>query len=236
MKIPTYTVIVLALLMAGAADSSQPIPIPRPLELDGLHAYTEKILTAGETIHFRVSSTVPYELSICRLGWEVDDPAGDEVLFTFPESPPVEQPIHPGSFVHVQKALPADAPLSALTLECWVRPWRLGGWQTLISQHDYPTACGFGLFLDGSGQVQFYLGDGGAYRKEWAHAGPKLEKRWHHVVGTWDGETKSLWVDGNPAGSWPFEGPGQRPGLSRSYPESASWASTINTNQEGVGA
>jgi hypothetical protein len=184
------------------------------MNLEGLHAYAEKILPAGEVIHFRVSSTVPYELSVCRLGWEVDDPAGDEMLFTFPEAPPVAQPIHPGSFVQVDKPLPADEPLDALTLECWVRPWKAKGWQTLISQHDYPTACGFGLFLDGEGRVQFYLGDGADYRKEWAHAGPPLEaRRWQHVVATWDGKTKSLWVDGELAGQWTFEGP-VRPGRS----------------------
>ena len=189
--------------------------MPRPLELEGLHAYAEKIIPAGRTIHFRVSSTVPYELSICRLGWEVDDPAGDEVLFTFPESTPVDQPIHPGSYVHVEKPVPADEELDALTLECWVRPWRLAGWQTLISQYDYPTACGYGLFLDGEGRVQFYLGDGGKYRNEWAHAGRQLEnRRWQHVVGTWDGRTKSLWIDGKLVGEWPFEGtvkPGASP-------------------------
>ncbi len=207
--------LLLGIMVSGAASAAEPIPMPRAMQLDGLHAYSEKILTAGDTIRFRVSSTVPYQLSICRLGWEVEDPDGDDVLFTFPESPPVDQPIHPGSFVHVDKGLPAEEALDALTLECWVRPWRPAGWQTMISQHDYPTACGYGLFLDGEGRVGFYLGDGGAYRKEWAHAGPQLEnRRWQHVVGTWDGKTKSLWIDGKPVGEWPFEGtlkPGPSP-------------------------
>ena len=207
---------VLALLWpAAAAVAEDPTALPRPMELVGLHAYAEKTLCAGEVIHFRVSSTVPYELAICRLGPLVDDPVGDEVLFAFDKSPPVGQPIHPGSYVHVGKALPAGQELRGLTLECWVRPWRVGGaWQTLISQHDYPGACGFGLFLDPDGRVQFYLGDGGAYRKQWSHDGPPLAQRtWHHVVGTWDGKAKSLWVDGKLAGRWPFGGPA-RPGPS----------------------
>jgi hypothetical protein len=62
--------------------------MPRALELEGLHAYAEKTVTAGDTIRFRVSGTVPYALSACRLGWKVDDPAGDEVLFRFAKSPP----------------------------------------------------------------------------------------------------------------------------------------------------
>lgn len=175
MKAPLY-VSALAADLLSAGTSAQPAPsLPRPLALTGLHAYAEHSIRAGETIRFRVSSTVPYTLSICRLDLKVDDPAGDQVLRTFDQSPPVKQPIHPGSYVHVAKGLPADRALKALTLECWVRPWRLGGWQTLVCQYDFPTACGLGLFIDPKGKLGFYLGDGKAYRAELAHsAGPKL--------------------------------------------------------------
>ena len=150
----------------AAAAAADPDPLPRAMPLEGLHAYAEKILSAGDTIHFRVSSTVPYELSVCRLGHSVDDPAGDEVLHTFPESPPESQPIHPGSFLHVARGLPAGQSFAALTLECWVRPWRLNGWQSIMGQHNYPADCGYGLGLDHEGRLQFYLGDGGKYRPE----------------------------------------------------------------------
>ena len=198
----------LGLISAAATLAADPVPLPRASDLEGLHAYAEKIVSAGDTIHFRVSSTIPYVLSVCRLGHAVDDPAGDEVLFTFPESPPVRQPIHPGSFLHVPKGLPADQSLKALTLECWVRPWRLNGWQSILGQHNYPTACGYGLGLDGGGRVNFYLSDGGAYRPERALAGPVLAHRqWQHVVGTWDGATKCLWIDGKRVAEEPFAGP-----------------------------
>ncbi len=200
--------IVLGIVTCGGVLAAGAAPLPRALELEGLHAYAEKIVAAGDTIRFRVSSTVPYELSVCRLGLKVDDPAGDEVLSTFAESPPVRQAIHPGSCVHVEKGLSADKEMEALTLECWVRPWRARGWQTLISQYDYPSGCGYGLFVDAEGRVQFYLGDGGKYRQEWASVGPALDnRRWQHVVGTWDGKTKTLWIDGKPVGRWEFDGP-----------------------------
>jgi N,N-dimethylformamidase len=103
--------------------------------------------------------------------------------------------------------LPAGQPLAAVTLECWIRPWRLNGWQTLIGQHNYPTACGYGLFIDAAGRVQFYLGDGGVYRAEQVLRGPVLShRRWQHVLGTWDGKTKSLWIDGKPVAEAAFEG------------------------------
>ena len=109
-----------------------------------------------------------------------------------------------------RKGLPADQSLTALTLECWVRPWRLNGWQSLIGQHNYPTACGYGLGIDGEGRVQFYLSDGGVYRPERALPGPVLAHRqWQHVVGTWDGTTKSLWIDGKLVAQEAFAGPVQ---------------------------
>ena len=46
---------------------------------------------------------------------KVDDPAGDAVLREFPNSPANPQPIHPGSYVHVEKRL--RDPLGAFTLE-----------------------------------------------------------------------------------------------------------------------
>lgn len=200
--------IVACLVVCGAVRAGESLPLPRALPLDGLHAYSEKVITAGETIHFRVSSTVPYELSICRLGHAVDDPAGDEVLVTFPESPAISQPIHPGSFVHVAHGLAADEELTALTLECWVRPWRLNGWQSLFGQHNYPVACGYGLGLDAEGHVHFYLGDGGAYQPERMLAGPTLvHRQWQHVVGTWDGTTRALWINGRMVAHDAFAGP-----------------------------
>ena len=199
---------VLAILSAGICWASEKVPLPRALDVPGVHSYAQKIIAAGDTLQFRTSATVPYELSICRLGAEIDDPSGDEVLKTFPISEPTPQAIHPGSFVHVDKPLPADEPLAALTLEVWVRPWAVKGWQTLISQHNYPANCGFGLFLDGDGALHFYLGDGGQYQADWTLAGPKLEiRRWQHVVGTWDGKTKSIWLDGQLVSQQPFEGP-----------------------------
>ena len=131
--------VVYALALCGLIGSSHSLaadtgPLPRPMPLDGLHAYTEKIVTAGDTLHVRVSSTVPYELSICRLGHAVDDPTQDEVLQTFPVAQPVAQPIHPGSFLHVDQGISPTESLTEITLECWVRPWRLTGWQTLLGQ------------------------------------------------------------------------------------------------------
>ncbi|MEX0937506.1 MAG: LamG domain-containing protein [Pirellulales bacterium] len=197
----------------GAAQDAETIPAKSPLpshravELPGVHAYGEKSIAAGETIRFRTSSSVPYKLALYRLG-DVEDRGSDSLVHSFDASEPHLQPIHPGSYVHVEQNLPPRDALGAIALECWVRPWRLDAYQGIFTQYDYPDACGWGLFLDAQGRVQFYLGDGGEFQQQWLSEGPSLTHRqWHHLVGTWDGTTKSLWLDGNEVGSWPYDGP-----------------------------
>ena len=146
---------------------------------------------------------------------ESDEQASGESTTAEPSttaSPPIPLPISPGSFIRVAKGLPADQSLQALTIECWVRPRQLNAWQSLIGQHNYPTACGYSLGIDANGRIGFYVGDGGEYQSNQALQGPALaQDQWQHVVGTWDGKTKSLWIDGRLVAQEAFEGP-VRPG------------------------
>ncbi|MEW4570726.1 LamG domain-containing protein [Tautonia sp. JC769] len=194
-----------------ALDSGA-IPPHRPLDLPGLHAYAEKSIAAGDPIRFRVSSTVPFELSICRLGPDIDDRSGDEVLEVAGDFPASPQPIHPGSYVHIERHLPPGEAIDSLALECWVRPWPTARQQGLITQHDAPGSCGLGLLIDEQGRAAFYLGDGDVWRADRLLTGPALEpKQWHHVVGTWDGRRQALWVNGRQVAERAIEGP-VRPG------------------------
>jgi len=194
-----------------AADVPDPT-LPQPLMVPGVHGYTmEKSVQAGREIQFCLSGSVPHRLTICRLGARMDDPSGDIVLHEFPESPARVQPIHPGSYVHVRKGLPD--PLDAFSLECWVRPWFVNRWAGLLTQHDYPNHCGWGLFIKPDGAVVFYLGDGGPNRPEFSHETKpdQLKARtWHHLVATWSGERAEIWVDGQRADGWNWAGTGRR--------------------------
>src|SRR5262249_4544340 len=120
--------------------------------------------------------------------------------------------------------------LTALTLECWVRPF-VGrptyqdiNYTGLITQFDFQDGAGYGLFVRFNlgdynargGSVAFYLGHGGAFDEEnllevsvdlasraifWS------ELQWHHIVATWDGTTKEVWIDGTLQGTQSFTGP-----------------------------
>ena len=180
----------------------------RSLVLSGLHAYAEKTLRAGQVVHFRVSSAVPYRLAIYRLGPDIDNRASDELVHRFPDAPAATQPIHPGSYVHIANGLAANEPLTALTLECWVRPWRLDRMQGVLTQLNFPQSPGYGLLLDKKARVHFYLGDTPPDDRSSVQTGPALkEQRWHHIVGVWDGQRKTLWVDGVPGDEQAFTGP-----------------------------
>ena len=151
--------------------------------------------------HLIVGLRCAGDLAVPGTARHTDQPAS-------PASPPVPLAIPPGSFIQVSKGLPAEQALPALTLECWVRPRRLDAWQTLIAQHNYPIACGYGLFIDNQGRLQLYLSDGKDYRPERVLHGPVLTlDQWQHVVGTWDGKTKSLWINGRMVAQETFEGP-----------------------------
>ncbi len=192
------------LLQARAAD----IPAHQEVILPGLHAYAEKSIAAGEEIAFRVSSSVPYRLTVVKLGPDPENRDNDPVLETFRINKPTPQPIHPGSYIHVSKGLPHDRELTELTLECWIRPFSLTGWQGLITQHDYPEQSGIGLFLN-EGRIAFMTGAGGDYEPASLHqTEPSLIKAqtWHHVAATWDGKMKRIFIDGKQAVGFPFSG------------------------------
>jgi hypothetical protein len=212
------------------------VPPHRPLSVPGIHAYTDRVsVAAGDIVRFHVSSSYPYELTVCRLGLDVDSPARDEILHSFGHSPAAVQPIHPGSYLIVDAPLDAETSLPALTLEVWVRRWRTTGRQAIIAQFDQPRACGFGLFVNQDGSLSFYLGDGGVYVEENMHTTPPgqlrmvvnpeglkhypdntpssvLSNQWHHVVARFDGIDKQIWVDGREVARWAYTGPA-RPGV-----------------------
>ncbi len=198
----------------AAQESPRPvsrseIPPHRPLIVPGVYLYADRQSAApGEEVSFHVSSTIPYHFSVCRLGLKVDDPAGDGILHRLPRMMPIPQAIHPGSYIHVERGL--AGPIQALSIECWLRPARRPKPAVILGQLDRRGSAGFGLLIEPPGTVSFYLGDGGDFREPNLHLGPESAAKpeeWRHVVATWDGAEKSLWIDGRLAGRWPFSGP-----------------------------
>jgi N,N-dimethylformamidase len=210
---------------AAAAIAPAPIPPHRSFVVPGIHAYADQLsVKPGKTINFFVSSDSTYNLQIYRLGLDPNSPSLDVPMsgvFSYPKS---QQPIQPGSYVHVANRLADPNNLTPLTLECWVRPF-VGrhyddfNYSGLITQFDLQNAAGYGLFVRfdvnnvHGGSVAFYLGNDASSnllefgidflgtKTDWA----QLE--WHHIVATWDGTTQALWIDGQSRKTQSFPGP-----------------------------
>jgi N,N-dimethylformamidase len=193
---------------ASSAPTPPGMPPHRALDVPGVHAYPmEHSVAGGDTLELCVSSSTPYRLSICRLGLKVDDPAGDTVIERFGKSPANPQAVHPGSYVHVAKRI--EGPLRAITLECWLRPWDSKRSQGIISQRDTDSREGLSLEIGPDGSVGFYLGDGTRPVEQALHrtkAGVLARNQWYHLVATWDGRRKRVFVDAKEAGAWDFAG------------------------------
>lgn len=187
--------------------ANRPAVLARRVE--GVHGYADAhSVAAGGRIGFPISADVPFRLQVVRLGLQVDDPAGDVIAHDAGAFPARLQSIHPGSHVHVASGIRGSS--TALTLECWVRPWALDGLQGLVTQEDKTSDAGFALGLGAGGYVGLFLGNGvGPDDVEVHRTAPGVitKGRWHHVVGRWDGVTKDLWVNGRKLNQWAFPGP-----------------------------
>ncbi len=209
----------VATLAAGAhAQAAEPksltaIPPHTPFQPVGVHGYPGRhSVVAGERIEFHLSTDQPVQAGIYRLGHQIDDPAGDELVHDFGDVAVQPQPIHVGSYAHIGR--PLTKATAGLTLEAWVRPWALEGIAGVILQEDKQSDEGFALGVGKGGYVGFFLGNGvGPDEVEVHRTEPGVLKRgeWHHLVARWDGATKEVFVNGRRVGAWPFAGP-FRPG------------------------
>jgi N,N-dimethylformamidase len=178
-------------------DSINRIPPHKVLPLPGLHAYAERSVRAGETVHFKVSSTVSYEFSMVRYGPAVDDRSADQVILEAQQGGACPQSIHPGSYVHVAPGADDSSNLNALTIACWVRPWHNESFQGLVTQFDVTAGKGYGLFFEQQRRICFQLARDKSTKETLKLNGPSLDPyAWHHVCAIWGETQATLWVNG----------------------------------------
>lgn len=95
----------------------------------------------------------------------------------------------PGPFQMAQ-SLPASLQLvSALTVECWIRPSGVGTNSTMIG-----LSIQYMLQLTPTFQLRGVLNKGGA--QAFTSAGSVSPYQWNHVAMTWDGTTAYLYING----------------------------------------
>jgi hypothetical protein len=110
-------------------------------------------------------------------------------------------------YVRVPDAPSLDSPM--LTVEAWVKATAPGPYAYIVDKGINGTvAASYGLYTGFTGGLFFYV-----YNGESAAVSPDAGARiwdgqWHHVAGTYDGNTVRLYVDGKQAGNGtPATGP-----------------------------
>ena len=176
----------IAAAKAASPASAAVIPPHESVSVPGLHAYAERGVRAGESVHFRVSSDAPYDLSV------VPATSGGPLADLRARRPEV-QPIHPGSYVRVATGFPGMR-FEALTVEAWVRCWSSETRQGILTACDGDS--GFGLFVSPGGWAEFLLGSRRSYRAALPVG------QWRHLAVVWDGSVVALFVDGQFQSSW----------------------------------
>lgn len=105
---------------------------------------------------------------------------------------------------------------SAVTVEAWIYAQ---GWATISAQgsifckHSWTQGeQGYVLRAGGNGQLSFNFGglDPGGNPTSWVEVlsanGALTLNTWYHVAGTFDGDTEKIYINGNLAGTMPFQG------------------------------
>jgi N,N-dimethylformamidase len=165
------------------------MPPHRAISVPGVHAYPDReSMAVGETLRLRVSSSLDYDLSICKLGSSIDSRERDQVLATVPNCRAAPRPIYPGSYVAVASGLVGN--IESITLELWVRPWACEEAGGLLHQAGEARAA-FELRLEPGGTVMFAVGGG----RITTGSGVVTVGEWQHVAAVWGPAGAAVYVD-----------------------------------------
>ncbi len=188
---------IVSLVLAAAAAVSSPAPA---------QFVWPQSAAPGETVEVFMSASQTWEVKVFRSFY-----FGDEVeLLASPEMQGRLQPSARGSFAYVptNPSLEITGPLS---LEAWIRPSTAGSgsFQGILSKYSAPQNTAYNIYLMDTGHVSFYLGQTGAFTTagRLLTSQPMTNNVWAHIVATWDGTTKRLYVNGQLDASEPFAGP-----------------------------
>ena len=166
-------------------------------------AYLDRLSAApGETVSVHVSGGAT--ISVWRTRYFDDDTL---LLQAGPFSVTAPTDVA-GSYAAVPTS-PALEITGDLSLEAWVRPVSGGDFHGILSKYSVPDDTAYNIYLMPSGQLSFYLSDDGVFSTDnrTLTTEPLPTGSWTHVVATYDGELKRIYLDGQLDVAAPRTGP-----------------------------
>jgi len=175
-----------------------------------LAGYADRLsVRPGETIAFKVSSRGPgpFSARLVRVISADPNPAGPG-LIEEPVSAAFEgehasrvQPVHRGSY-GVAEGPKRLARLESFTIVAAIWPTLVDGReQGIVSWLDAAGGAGAALALGGDGRVTALVGLGSGSIARVATRNPLVERTWHRVRASYDGDARTLTVAAMPAGA-----------------------------------
>jgi len=167
--------------------------------------YLDRLSAApGETVSVHVSGDAT--ISVWRSRY-----FGDDTLLLQEGPFGVPAPTDaPGSYALVSTR-PALEITGDISLEAWVRPvaGSGGAFRGILSKYSVPNDTAYNIYLMPSGQLSFYLSDDGVFTTDnrTLSTEPLPTGTWTHVVATYDGEQKRIYLDGQLDVADPRTGP-----------------------------
>ena len=162
--------------------------------------YADRFSVApGETIEFKISSTVPYRAKLVQVISGDVNPDGPGIVeqdmpadFTG-DYPAQFQPLRLGSYMRTRHH-PALNRLQSFTLLATIWPTTPNkGPQGLLSKWDGQHACGFALGIDRNG-AYVLLGDGQGKTHRLAVGKALAERRWYRIWASYNHDSRRLEV------------------------------------------
>ncbi|MEM7200433.1 MAG: LamG domain-containing protein [Planctomycetota bacterium] len=180
--------VVLSLSLLGVAFAAVPCAAQT--------AFLDKLSAApGETVGVHVSSARAFNLSVWRSRYFDDN----ERMLEAGGFPAVRQPAPKGSHAEVASS-PGLAITGDLTLEAWIRPVvsSTGFFHGILSKYSIPGDTAYMIYLIPNGRLAFYLGDDGVFNENNRTLTTRAipAGRYTHVVATYDGTDKRIYLDG----------------------------------------
>jgi N,N-dimethylformamidase len=178
-----------------------------------LVGYTDRLSAApGQTVSFMVSSTEDtYDASIVRLVHGDVNPAGPGFREQEIETAVAgsyrgrEQPIRPGSAVHVPDST-ALSELRSFSFQAWVYPTTPGhGVEGLLTKWVDATPEGYGVFLDDHGDLALWVADARGRAEHLRTAAPLRSNTWYFVACSYDGDAGLARLYQVATRPWPFD-------------------------------